>query len=163
MSFEQNLLLLIWLLGLLVIVFGVPYGRRHSFFIAYLTAQGLDWLAEILLLQFNTVSFPIREFPGASDMSITLMIFLMPLCCAIYVIYEPRKSLPIRTLSLLLWASVMTLVEIAISRFSNLQDHKSYYWLVAEIVFSVELVITIAIVRWFFHKSSILRRGRETV
>lgn len=163
MSLEQNLLLLTWIFGLLVIAFGVPYGKRHSFFIAYLTAQGLDWLAEILLLQFNIVSFPIREFPEASDMSITLMIFLMPLCCAIYVIYEPQKSWPIRTLSLVCWAGVMTLIEIIISDFSNLQDNKRYYWLVAELVFSVELVVTIAVVRWFFRDSSMLRRDKVNV
>ncbi|WP_123042538.1 CBO0543 family protein [Cohnella candidum] len=163
MNLEQNLLLVIWVFSLLAILFGVPYGRRHSFVIAFITAQGLDWLAEILLLQYHVLSFPIREFPKASDMSISLMILYEPLCCAAYVIYEPRKSWPIRALYLAFWVNVMTWTDIAISHFSQLQDHKSYYWLVAELVFGAELVVTNAVVRWFFSNSSLLRRNRGAV
>jgi hypothetical protein len=163
MNIEQNLILLIWVSGLLVISFGVPVGKRHSFFIAYLTAQGMEWLAEILLLQFKIVSFPIREFPHASDMSITLRIFLIPLCCAIYVIYESRKSWPIRTLYLIVWVNVMTLMEISVSHFSQLEDHKNYYWVVAELVYSAELIVTSAVVRWFFRNPALLRWDRGTV
>ena len=155
--------MLIWIFGLLVIIFGVPGGKRHSFFIAYLTAQGLDWFAQILFLQFNVLSFPVREFPKASDMSITLMILLMPLLCALYVIYEPRKSWLIRALYLVLWVNITTMTDITISHYSELQDHKSYYWLVAELVFSVILVASNAVVRWFFCNTSLLRKDRGTV
>ena len=164
MSLEINLLFLIWVIGVIMIAFGVPSHKRHSFFVAFLTAQGMEWLAEILLLQFNVVSFPVREFPKASEMSITLMIFLLPLCCATYVIYEPKKkSWPIRILYLAFWANVMTWMEIMISHFTDLQDHKSYYWLVAMLLFSFELIVANAVVRWFFHNSSLLQRDRRTV
>lgn len=96
-------------------------------------------------------------------MSVTLMIFMIPLCCAIYVINEPKRTWPIRALLLVIWAGVMDFIEITIARFSQLQDHKSYYWLVAEIVFSVEIAITIAVVRWFFRQSSMSGKVRGTV
>lgn len=163
MDLERNLLLLIWIFGLLVISVGVPSDKRHSFFIAFLTAQGLDWLAQMMFLQFNVLSFPEREFPAASDMSITLMILLMPLYTAIYVIYEPRNSRLMRALYLVLWTSVATLTDITISQFSELQDHKSYYWLVAELVFGVILVISNAVVRWFFRNLTLSRGDRGNV
>ncbi len=150
MELEWNLLLVIWLFGLLVVSACIPSGKRHSFYIAFMTAQGLDWFAQLMFLQFNVLSFPVREFPKASDMSITLMILLMPLYTAIYVIYEPRKSRFIRALYLVSWTSVATFTDITISHTSDLQNHKSYYWLVAELVFGVILVISNAVVRWFF-------------
>lgn len=163
MDLERNLLLAIWLFGLLVISTGVPSDKRHSFVIAFLTAQGLDWFAQMMFLQFEVLSFPVREFQGASNMSITLMILLMPLYTAIYVIYEPRKSRLIRALYLVLWTSVATLTDITISHFSELQDHKSYYWLVAEIVFGVILVISNAVVRWFFRSLPLSQWDRGNV
>jgi hypothetical protein len=163
MDLERNLLLAIWLFGLLVNSTGVPSDKRHSFIIAFLTAQGLDWFAQIMFLQFEVLSFPVREFPAASDMSISLMILLMPLYTAIYVIYEPAKSRLIRAVYLVLWTSVATLTDIIISHFSGLQNHKSYYWLVAEIVFGVILASSNAVVRWFFRSSPMSQGDRGNV
>ncbi|WP_027086904.1 CBO0543 family protein [Cohnella panacarvi] len=163
MGLEQNLLLAIWIFSLLVISAFVPCHKRHSFVIAFITAQGLDWFAQMMFLQYNVLSFPVREFPKASDMSITLMIVLMPLYTAIYVIYEPRATRIVRAVYLVLWTSFATLTDITISRYSGLQDHKSYYWLVAELVFGVILVISNAVVRWFFRHLPLSREDRGNV
>ncbi|WP_407945760.1 CBO0543 family protein [Paenibacillus puerhi] len=74
MDMERNLLLLVCFVCITTIYFLVPRA------------------VEVLLVQFNLVAYPLREFPKASDLSITFKVLWTPVASGLYYIYRPRSN-----------------------------------------------------------------------
>lgn len=78
------------------------------------------------MIDRNIIAYPVREFPRASDLSITVEIMLVPICCALYVIYEPRKTWLARIRHLTVWTIGITVIDFVIARYTKLQDHNGF-------------------------------------
>jgi hypothetical protein len=163
MSMEQNLLLMFWVVGIALITFTVPRGKWHAFLVALLTCQGMAWLTEVAFVKSGIVVYPVREFPKASDLSITMEVMLVPVCCSLYVIYEPVRSWAARLRHLVVWTAGFTLIDLAVARFTRLQDHHGFHWWMIVLVFAGKLGITNAIVRWFFRNRALFRQERRSI
>lgn len=159
MSKEQWILVLIWAVCLSLYAV-VPKIKRREFVLALLTIQGMKWLVTFMLVKYGLISFPIREFPKATDLGFTLQAILMPTLSSAYSIWQPNRSLPVRMIASAIFLLLAALLYSALAAYTELikYDHYAWYW--AWICFFALFWITETYSRWFF-RSSCLRAERE--
>lgn len=151
MTLEQNLLLLFWTAGIAAAVFLVPKRKRHAFFLAFLISQGLGWIVQIFLVQWGLIAYPVREFPHASNLGLTKQLITFPVCCGMYVIYEPIGRHWARRIAYsAVWIAALTAFDHMLERYTDILSYTGFHWYYASLYFLVMLRSGRAVVRWFF-------------
>ncbi|WP_304363375.1 CBO0543 family protein [Paenibacillus elgii] len=93
MDVERNLLLLVWFVCITTIYFLVPRAKAHEFVLCFLVCQAVGWIVEVLLVQFDLVAYPLREFPKASDLNITFKVVWTPVASVYSIIFLSVRCL----------------------------------------------------------------------
>ncbi|MDQ0877178.1 hypothetical protein QFZ77_005837 [Paenibacillus sp. V4I3] len=150
MILERKIIILVWILGLAMVILFVQRSNARRFILAYFTSQAIVWFSVILLIKLRIISFPVREFPRATDIGFTMTYVLYPILCGIYIILEPRRSRAINTLYLLLWCAALALLNDMLAKYTQLLDYKFLDWFMGSMFFIFLLVLTNMIVRWFY-------------
>jgi hypothetical protein len=163
MSLEQNLLLLLWVAGLALTIFTVSGDKWHQWAVAFLACQAFAWLAEILIVKLDLVAYPVREFPKASDLSLTLEIMLVPVCAALYVIHEPSSSWMARFRHWAIWTCSAAVIDKAVAHYTRLQDHSGFHWWMTVVLFGSKFLAVNLFVRWFFRNPMLFKEERNSV
>ncbi|WP_375154945.1 CBO0543 family protein [Brevibacillus sp. MS2.2] len=68
-------------------------------------------MVELLLVQFDLVAHPLREFPKASDLNITFKVVWSPIASSLYYIYRPRENNLTKCFYFAAWISLLTLID----------------------------------------------------
>ncbi|WP_321166558.1 MULTISPECIES: CBO0543 family protein [unclassified Paenibacillus] len=108
------------------------------------------WFSVILQVKLRIISFPVREFPRATDIGFTITYLLYPILISIYILLEPRRSRAIRTLYLLLWCAALAWLNDMINQYTQLLEYKFLDWFMGSMFFIFLLALTKVIVRWFY-------------
>ncbi len=150
MLFEYIILIFIWIAGFASILIWVPREKWRPFIISIFMCRTLTWINILIHVHLDLISFPIREFPKATDVGFTTEYFLFPLLCAFYIFSEPKGSLTKRGTYLIYWVSGLVVIQFSLERFTNLISHENYtfYWVFINYI--VIFVMTNYIYRWFF-------------
>jgi hypothetical protein len=150
MILERKIIILVWIFGLAMVVIFVRRANARRFILAYMTSQAIVWFSVILQVKLRIISFPVREFPKATDIGFTMAYFLYPILIGIYILLEPRLSRAIRTLYLLLWCTALTWFNYLLTHYTQLMDYLHLNWFMGSMFFIFLLVLTNVVVRYFY-------------
>ncbi|MBP1155572.1 hypothetical protein ACVLD2_000514 [Paenibacillus sp. PvR052] len=150
MSLERAILIIVWIVGTIVIALLVHRPDFRQFVMGFLVCQAITWVNEALHVKLHWVSYPVREFPKATELGFTMQYMVYPLLCGIYLICEPQRSWTARGLYLIAWCSGLAVFHYGLARYTRLIQYIHYHWYIVWIAFFIIFVLVNAIVRWFF-------------
>ncbi|WP_281287138.1 CBO0543 family protein [Paenibacillus hemerocallicola] len=159
LSFERFVLISIWAVGLTACLL-IPADKRREGWIAFLMCQAFSWIGALLEVRLGWIAFPVREFPRATDLGVTTEFFFYPLCCALYFIFEPRRTRLMRGLYLLIWAFGLAMLDGLLSNYTDLLEYGRYAWYWSALDIALIFAVSNVYTRWFF-KSSAMRSERR--
>jgi hypothetical protein len=162
MSKEALILVLIWVLGISAFVLLIPKNSRRRFIFAFLACQCLTWLDSLILVQFNLISFPFREFPKATDILFTTSSFMYPLIYAFYLFYIHKAKRIGRLLYLSIWVSGIAIFVELDEKFTDLLKFHNFSWYWTWLNFFLIFALLNVIYRWFFIDKALFQEDRET-
>ncbi|MGG1678273.1 CBO0543 family protein [Neobacillus sp. NRS-1170] len=128
MTVDVLVLILIWVIGFIAFMLFIPKNRRRRFLIAFMICQSFTWLIAVLLVYFDRISYPIREFPKATHLLLALNYFFFPLLCGFYIIYEPKRNYTVRLLYLSGWVTGVVVIINLLEKYTNLLKFQHYAW-----------------------------------
>ncbi|CAG7630175.1 hypothetical protein PAESOLCIP111_03176 [Paenibacillus solanacearum] len=158
MDMERNLLLLCWFVCVTTIYFLVPKVKAHEFLMCFLACQAVVWIVEVLLVQFDLVAYPLREFPKASDLNITFKVMWTPVASGLYYIYRPRENHLTKCFYFAAWISLLTLIDGLLAANTELVDYIHFHWSLMAIVLSIIFLSVHGLASWFFRDSQVFRK-----
>ncbi|CAM3832732.1 CBO0543 family protein [Marinicrinis lubricantis] len=161
MSLEWIVITLMWCVGVISVVV-CPKQHLRKLLFTMLLCQALTWVTTLIHVYYGLLSFPVREFPKATDLLVTTEYFFYPLICGYYVVYEPSRHVGARMAYLALWVTGLTTIDIVIERYTDLIEYIHYSWYWTWIVFFGLFAITNISCQQFF-KSRALFRGEKEV
>ncbi|MCK9861325.1 hypothetical protein CFI03_022425 [Paenibacillus sp. ATY16] len=155
---ERNVLLLVWFACITTIYFFVPRAKAHEFVLCFLVCQAVGWIVEILLVQFDLVAYPLREFPKASDLNITFKVVWTPVASGLYYIHRPRANKWTTCFYFAVWISLLTLIDGMLAAKTELVEYVHFHWSLMAIVFSIMFLSVHVLVSWFFRDRKVFRK-----
>lgn len=160
MTVEVLVLVLMWVIGILSFLIITPKDRKRRFLLAFLICQALTWLIALLLVKYNRISYPVREFPKATDIQVTLNYLFYPLICGFYIIFEPKRNYWVRILYLSLWVSGLVLSIVMIEKYTNLITFVHYAWYWSWLNFFCLFTVSNLLYQWFFKDKALLQSDK---
>lgn len=150
MILERKIIILAWILGLAMFVIFIRRSNARRFILTYFTSQTIVWFSVILQVKLKIISFPVSEFPKATDIGFTMTYLLYPLLSVIYIFLEPRRSRATRTLYLMLWCAALAWLNNMLNQYTRLLDYKFLDWFMGSMFFILLLILTKVILSWFY-------------
>lgn len=83
----------------------------------------------VLHVHFDLLAYPVREFPKATDIGFTMPYMVYPIMAGIYIMYEPRNSLGLRTLYLFVCSFGVGVFHHMMQKYTDLLDFVNYHWI----------------------------------
>lgn len=80
MQIEHIILAAMWVFGFLGFILFIPRKNIRHGLLAYLMFQAIIWLCDMPAFEFGLLSAPVREFPKATDLAITINYFFILYC-----------------------------------------------------------------------------------
>ncbi|WP_223592332.1 CBO0543 family protein [Neobacillus bataviensis] len=160
MTVDVWVLILIWMIGFAAFMLFVPKNRRRRFLIAFLICQTFTWLIAVLLVYFDRISYPIREFPKATHLLLALNYFFFPLLCGFYIIYEPKRNYTVRLLYLSGWVTGVVVIIKLLEKYTGLLQYQHYAWYWSWLNFFWMFAVTNLLYRWFFKDKAMFQSDK---
>lgn len=149
LSTETILLLAMWAVGIAACLF-VPRKARREGWIVFLACQAINWVSSLVEVRLGWIAFPVREFPHATDLGVTLEFFFYPLCCVFFYIGLPRRTKWMQAAWLALWALGIAFFDGLLARYSDLLEYGLFSWYWSALDFALVFALTAAYTRQFF-------------
>lgn len=164
MRLEHVILIAMWLVGIVGFVLFITRKDRREGLFSLMVFQSFVWLCDMFSFEFGLLSAPVRLFPKATDLALTINYIFYPVLFSIY--YVKRKSKGNRRKRItffLIWISAITLFDVVIERYTDLLEYGliTWYWMWVYIgfLFFVSQVCS----DWFFKdKASFQLDGGNT-
>ncbi|WP_326116516.1 CBO0543 family protein [Paenibacillus alginolyticus] len=122
------------------------------------TSYGHGHGTKLLLVQFDLVAYPLREFPKASDLNITFKVVWMPVASGLYYIYRPRANKLTKCFYFAVWISLLTLIDGMLAAKTELVDYVHFHWSLMAIVYSIIFLSVRGLASWFFRDRKVFRK-----
>jgi hypothetical protein len=161
MLMEHLILGAMWLFGFVSFILFIPRQDRRKGFLAFLMFQAIIWLCDMPAFTFGLLSAPVREFPKATDLPLTIDYWFYPVLFAIY--YVKRRvnaSLWSRLTYYFIWISVSTLIDIVIERYTDLLKYGILQWWGMWIYIGFLFYVSQVCCNWFFKDKSLFQVER---
>lgn len=162
MHLEVIILSLMCIFGTTAIVLLIPKNRLRQTLFALLVYQALLWVSILFHVKFGLLSFPVREFPKATDVLFTTAYFFYPLMYGLYIIFEPKVSFIVRLCYMSLWISGLTAIDYFIEKYSDLIVYENYTWYWSWLNFFILFLLSSLIYKWFFKDTLLFQADRRT-
>ncbi len=122
--------------GSLASIFYIPKDKYRVALVSLLVYQTITWSTSLVLVQLGLYSFPIREFPRATQGSFLHLFVFYPALYAWFILLFPDGATLIKRIShYLIFVSVLVWFEYYMVAYTNLKRFHKY-------PMSVHLVIT---------------------
>lgn len=154
MSKDVMILALLWFIAFTVVTFFVPRTRWAEAIFIFLISNSFTWINALIHLELGLISFPVRLFPKATDLSISLDYFLFPILFVLYILYEPKENWRIRILYLVLWVSGIVILDILLDRSTNLIKFIHYTWYWAWLDICILFISVRMFYAWYFRRGA---------
>ncbi|WP_449536500.1 CBO0543 family protein [Ferdinandcohnia sp. Marseille-Q9671] len=129
MMMEHLILIAMWLFGFVALILFIPRKDRRKAALAFLMFQGIIWLCDMPSLTYGFLRAPVRFFPKATDLPLTIDYFFYPALFSIFYIHRKVNSNPLARISyFLVWISIITLFDIVIERYTDLLEYGLITW-----------------------------------
>ncbi|MEF2967320.1 CBO0543 family protein [Paenibacillus sp. M1] len=161
---ERSILTAMWLIGLVCFFGLIPRERRRKGFLAFLMFQAFIWLCDMPAFQYNLLSAPVREFPKASDLAITINYFFYPVLFSIFYVYRHKKTgLWFRFTYFFLWVSFITLHDNILEIYTDLLEYGKLTWYGMWIYIGFLFYMSQVCCDWFFKDKSLFQAERRGI
>lgn len=161
MSVDHVFIILMWVMGMLAYLFLTPKKHYRKLLFTLLVCQTLLWLNSLILVEFDLIDYPVREFPKATNLLITTAYFFYPLLCGFYIAYEPKQTMMVRLFYLSIWISALVLYDLILVNYTNLIKYVHYAWYLTWIDFFCIFAVTNVVYQWFFKDKEHFLMDRE--
>jgi hypothetical protein len=128
MSKEFIILAISWGISILTLVTFIR-GRARLVQITFLFTQALAWIFVYILVFFNLVRFPYREFKTATTMSFSLYYLLFPTVGVLFILFYPKQPTNRKVLLYyLFFAMLIPTYSSLAERYSELFQFIKWNW-----------------------------------
>jgi hypothetical protein len=125
---ELIILICSWVIAIILLL-SVSKGRTRLTQITFLFTQTLAWLFEYILVFFNLVEFPYREFKFATRMGFSLYYILFPTVGVLFIIFYPKQPGKLKVfLYYLLFSMVIPTFTSLAAKYSELFHFIHWNW-----------------------------------
>jgi hypothetical protein len=161
MLMERLILVAMWLFGFVVFILFIPRKDRRKGFLAFLMFQAIIWLCDMPSFQYGLISAPVREFPKATDLPLTIDYFFYPVLFSIFYVHKRvQGSLWSRITYFFVWISVITLFDIVIERYTELLEYEFLKWYGMWIYIGFLFYVSQVCCNWFFKDKALFQAER---
>lgn len=158
MLMERLILIAMWLFGFVAFILFIPRKEWRKGFLAFLMFQAVIWLCDMPSFQFELLSAPVREFPKATDLPLTIDYFFYPVLFSIFYVKKREKGRPwSRISSFFVWISVITLLDVVIERYTGLLEYKLLTWYGMWIYMGFLFYVSQVLCNWFFKEKALFQ------
>lgn len=161
MRMEHLILVAMWLFGFVGFILFIPRKDWRKGFLAFLMFQAIIWLCDMPAFKFDLLRAPVREFPKATDLPITIDYFFYPLLFSIYYVHRRvNGSLRFRFTYFFVWISATSLFDIIIERYTDLIKYEFLKWYGMWIYLMFLFYVSQVCCNWFFKDKAMFQAER---
>jgi hypothetical protein len=148
---DYLVLVAMWLFGIVGFILFIPHKDRRKGLLAAIMFQAFIWLCDMPSFTYGLLSAPVRIFPKATDLTVTINYFFYPILFAIFNVHRKEKnSLWSRFTYFFVWISILTLFDIALERYTDLIKYGSLTWFGMWIYIGFLFYISKVCCNWFY-------------
>ncbi|WP_423800869.1 CBO0543 family protein [Neobacillus sp. SAB-20_R2A] len=164
MQMERLILTAMWLFGFAGFLLFIPRKDWRKGILAYMMFQAIIWLCDMPSFQLGLLSAPVREFPKASHLPITIDYWFYPVLFSIYYVHKNVKgSRWPRFTYYLVWVSAITLFDITLERFTDLLEYKRLTWWGMWIYIWFLFYVSQVLCNWFYKDKALFQAERRDI
>ncbi|MGX6443914.1 CBO0543 family protein [Neobacillus sp. K501] len=158
MLMEHWILAAMWLFGFIGFTLFIPRKEWRKGFLAFLMFQAIIWLCDMPAFQYGLLSAPVREFPKATDLPLTIDYFFYPVLFSIFYIHRRVKgSLWSRISYFFVWISIITIFDVIIGRYTDLLEYEILKWYGMWIYIGFLFYVSQFCCNWFYKDQSLFQ------
>lgn len=161
MLMERLILAAMWLFGFLGWILFIPRKDWRKGLLAFMMFQAIIWLCDMPSFKYGLLSAPVREFPKATDLSITINYFFYPVLFSIFYV---RKRVNVSRWSrfayFFVWVSLITLYDFVIEKYTELLEYGSLTWYGMWLYIGFLFYVSQVCCNWFFKDKSLFQAER---
>ena len=144
-------MLAMWLFGTAGFILFIPRKDWRMGFFSFLLFQAIIWLVDMITFALDWQHAPVREFPKATHMPLTLDYFFYPVSFAIYYVNKKSKDcLWSRFIYFFVWISVITLFDNVLERYTDLIAYDKMTWYTIWLDFGFLYSVSQVCCNWYF-------------
>ncbi|MES1043382.1 hypothetical protein FOA22_02505 [Heyndrickxia oleronia] len=152
---EYMILAAMWLFGTIGFILFIPQKDRRKGLLAAIMFQALIWLCDMPSFTYGLLSAPVRIFPKATDLTLTINYFFYPILFAIYYVHsKSMNSLWLKITSFFVWISIITIYDYILERYTDLIKYGSLTWLGMWIYIGLLFSISLVCCNWFYKEKT---------
>lgn len=149
MSRELMILVISWITSIVILV-SVSRGRIALTQITFLATQTIAWVFEYILVYFDLVQFPYREFEAATKMSFSLYYMIFPTVGVLFILYYPKSPSKLKViLYYLFFCMVIPTYSSVAEKYSDLFLFIHWNWPVHVLADLIIFYILKKFIFWF--------------
>jgi hypothetical protein len=140
----------IWIVSIALMLIFIPKARVREAAISFMITQLLSWILGLLVVYFGLLAYPKHFFATATDSSFTYEFLAFPAVSAIMNVNFPTdKPVLIKIGYLLLYPTIMTVIEIALVHYTDLIVFKRWAWYTSWLTIAATMLIAFGFHNWF--------------
>ena len=156
MSVENMIETAVWIIGILLLYFGVPKKKYREAQVSFFIMQTLTWFFGGLVAEFNLVTYPVRFLNHAFRTSFTFEFFAFPVLSVLFNLYFPKNaSWKKRGMYIFSFPSIMTFIEVLLEKYTDTIEYINWSWFFSWITILITLCISYLYYKWFFNRKVI--------
>ena len=138
------------------ILFFIPKNKIRLAVVAFLFKQIITFLIGLVVVQLGLLEYPIRFFSSVSRTSFTYEYYAFPVICAAFNVWYPNdRSKLIQIGYYVGYASVLTMAEVVIEKYTDLIKYIHWEWYISWISICLSFYLTRSFCVWFFAKGRV--------
>ncbi|WP_426447933.1 CBO0543 family protein [Paenibacillus sp. S-38] len=142
-------------LGALTSLFFLPRSKALQHHLVFLVVGLPTWIIGLLVVEWDLLAYPVREFASINRTSFCFEYFLLPVACIHYNAWYPEtRPRWVKALYLLFFCTALTVPEAFVERYTQLIRYQHWDWYVTFITEGLLFLFSRAMLRWFFRPSS---------
>ncbi|WP_246020474.1 CBO0543 family protein [Lysinibacillus telephonicus] len=155
---ERLILVAMWLFGFVGFILFIPRKDLRKGFMAFSIFQSITWLCNMFSFNYGLLSAPVREFPKATDLAITISYLFYPVLFSIYYVHKRVEwSFWSRFGYFFVWVFIVTLFDNVIERYTDLLEYGFLTWYGMWMYIGFLFFISQVCCNWFFKDKSLFQ------
>lgn len=148
---EYVILAAMWLFGIVGFILFIPQKDRRKGLLAAMMFQAIIWICDMPSFKYGLLSAPVRLFPKASDLTLTINYFFYPVLFSIYYVHKRAKcSLWSRITYFFVWVSIITLYDNVLERYTDLLEYGRLTWFGMWLYIGFLFYVSQVCCNWFY-------------
>lgn len=164
MQMEHLILIAMWLLGIVGFIVFIPRKDVRMGLLSLLIYQSVIFNCDMFAFKYDLLSAPIRIFPKATHLAITINYIFYPVLFSIFYVHKRvNSSLGSRLTYFFIWISIITVFDNVIEIYTDLLEYGILTWYGMWIYIAFLFYISQVLCNWFFQGKSLFQPARWRV